>query len=156
MNKQDAMKRIEAIEAEAAALRKMVQEGDKPAGLWKPSERQAYWCVDAEGDAEWSEWDGDSLDCGRLANGNVFTTREAAEKAAPLFARAHKIIQAALMADPDAGEFRKDFRIWSVLFSTGKGKWVRFDSYYTDCSAAYVHTQQQAEHMAEILNAEGV
>lgn len=37
MNKQDAIKRIEAIEAEAVALRKMVQTvEEKPQGLWRP------------------------------------------------------------------------------------------------------------------------
>jgi hypothetical protein len=157
MNKQDAMKRIEAIEAEAAALRKMVQEPEpERQGLWRPQEGDTYFPVNWDMYIPEERNNGHPSDSKVAEFGACFPTRKAAAKAAPLFARTHKIIQAALMADPDAGALTKGHCMWSVLFATEKGRWQPFDSYYTDCSAAYVHTREQAERMAAILNAEGV
>ncbi len=153
MNKQDAMKRIEAIEAEAAALRKIVQEGEAPTGLWTPKIHQEYWAF-LDGQPAQFRWYYSPSDNRLRSEGNIFPTSEAAEKAAPLFARAHKIIQAALMADPDAGfNVGEGYSVYRGV----NGKWWAFsDAGLTRMQIVHVHTEAQADHMAAILNAEGV
>ena len=150
MNKQDAMQEIETIRARLTVLERIVHEEEKPLGLWRPQLRGSDIFILCSA--------GSSLQLspahirGQFQFGTIFKTDAEAKKAAPLFARAHKIIQAALQADPDAGEWAEG-RIWSIVHE--REKWQSyFTAYVSD--VVYVHTKAQAEHMAAILNAEGV
>lgn len=155
MNKQDAMRRIEAIEAEAAELRRMVQEEDKPMRLPRFGPDGRGFHLDAFGTAHMTCSSHLPVNHALETHGNCFTSKEQAEKASPLFARAHKIIQAALLADPDAGIFSKERQFTAV--QGGDGGWKALtDNSLWQCHGAHVHTREQAEHMAAILNAEGV
>jgi hypothetical protein len=70
--------------------------------------------------------------------------------------RANKIIAAALQVDPDAG-CRSPSRMYCVAFNFVSG-WGGINSCFHETSASnvFVHTREQAEAMADILNAEGV
>lgn len=155
MNKQDAIKRIEAIEAEAAALRKLVQEPEV-GRLWTPTKGADYWLLGCDGHVCRGKATDDLYDKRSIAFGNCFPTKGVAEKALPLLARAHKIIQAALQVDADAGAFKYGERNWSVWCRREDGKWVPVPWGCAHSGLPYVHTKEQAERMAAILNAEGV
>lgn len=159
MNKQDAMYEIETIRARLSELERIVQEEERPQGLWSPAYGERYHFICDRGDITHNVFSQHPTDLFRIQSGNCFPTRESSEKAAPLFARAHKIIQAALMVDPDAGLWAND-RLHTVVWRGGR--WVG-DSWtgmreqgYSASHPAHVHTKAQAEHMAAILNAEGV
>ncbi len=121
-------------------------------GLCKPRQNNRYWYVAGDGKTESQFWSNDAFDEGRHKAGNCFLTEATAKRAAELMRRSNIFISAALMADPDAGEWAEDRR-WSVYQSVS-GKF---------CTAAlnagkesvHVHTQAQAEHMARILKSEG-
>jgi hypothetical protein len=154
MNKDKALERLTALESEAAELRKIIEqpEGER---LWRPEMGDIYFTV---------EDDGDTLECRltsnskgstysvRLDHGNVFQCEEQAKKAAPLMARANKIIAAALQVDPDAGKWAED-RSWCVL-KTNKKWCVSHSGFHQEI--IHVHTEEQAVRMAEILNNEGI
>lgn len=159
MNKNDAMARIEAIEKESAELRKMLSE-EKPVGLWRPKQDESVFLLSAAGTV--SSHVCSSHAClpeflaAYLDAGSGFKTREAAEKAAPEFARMHKIIQAAFQVDPDAGSYGNN-RGYCAVRGRGGKPWIGYLAgdelgSLTVC----VHTREQADAMAAILNAEGV
>jgi len=160
MNKQDALARLDAIEKEQAELRRII-EAPEVVGLWKPDPGgQRFALLHDDGHVADTYYHDSPMDNDRIAFGNCFQTQDAAEKAAPLMARANKIIAAALQADPDAGVWAKNVRCFTATISTRKIGWG-VDSYSGDTSsqsgmAAFVHTSEQAEHMAAILNAEQV
>lgn len=151
IDKAAAMKQLESLEAEAEKLRAII-DAPEVEGLWRPEFGSAYWAVDIRGGTMSFISSGDICVLSHMKNGSVFPTEETAEKAAPLFARAHKIIQAALQCDPDAGEWTP-CRKYSAL--RGRHGWEAHE-FWTGTTAAYVHTREQAKRMAEILNAEGV
>lgn len=155
MNKQDALKEIKTIRARLKELENILQKPEMEM-LWRPMISAKYWSVGHQGDAFPGTFADDSIDCARLAYGNLFPTEEAAKKASPLFARAHKIIQAALQVDPDAG-LTTDERRWTAPYDGFLKQWVA-DTFLSNNHVAvvYVHTKEQAERMAAILNAEGM
>jgi hypothetical protein len=161
MNKTDALARLAALETETAALRRIIEEPEVK-GLWKPQDCNEFWYHCA--------YSADVVDLAGsfcpiayrnqlTAKGNAFQSRKIAEKAAPLMARANKIIAAALQADPDAGAYA-DNRRRTATSSLHRMAWEA-DEYSGAIDAptamiAFVHTKEQAEEMARILNAEGV
>jgi len=157
VNKTEALDRLTKLESEASELRKILEAPEKLPGLWKPEPGEVCWHISQQGGVR------DDRQCNlgsvneRISYGNCFPFRETAEKAAPLVARANKIIAAALQADPDAGE-RNDKRIHSVALGSGNcGRWVAHHFVPTDYPlVVFVHTEDQACEMARILNAEGV
>lgn len=153
MKKQDAMQEIETIRARLTVLEKIVQEEEKPQGLWRPEVGEHY-CMIVDGHKpKMTTNDGTSCDIGVIEYAEAYKTEDMARKAIPLNARAHKIIQAALMADPDAGLY-SDNRQWTLWCDSGM--WMAAEYRINTEMPAYIHTQAQAEHMAAILNAEGV
>jgi hypothetical protein len=155
MNKKEALNRLSALETEAKALREIIEAPEKADGFWRPEPGETFWMVYCNGEigADW--WARRQGDSGTFPHGTCFPSREVAEKAAPLMARANKIIAAALQADPDAGEWRRDRRF---VVRSDEDLW-RADSWSTSVAGAipaHVHTHEQAEEMARILNAEGV
>lgn len=160
MNKTEALARMDAIEAEQKALRAIIESPERLPGLWKPEADERYFRVDGYGDfTEWY-WDTGHLDLQAWRMGNCFPSREIAEKASVLMARANKIIAAALQADPDAGVWGMQCRYSASYFNHGMGKqWGPIEyveSDFDDAIPAFVHTREQAEEMARILNVEGV
>ena len=155
MNKQDALKEIETIRARLEVLEKIVQEPEVER-LWRPTMGEDYWFFGGWDAAFISTFADDIYDQPRIALGLCFPTKEAAEKAFPLFAMAHKVIQAALQADPNAG-LATDERRWTATYDRFIKLWV-VNTFLSDNHVAvvYVHTKEQAERMAAILNAEGV
>jgi len=76
MNKLDTLeKQVEEMKAEIARLKK---EGEDP--RVKPEFGDYYYTINSYGVVEYSIWDDDSVDSGRFDNGNVFETKELAEK----------------------------------------------------------------------------
>lgn len=152
MNKKEAQKRITNLESELAALKAAMAE----------TEKLKLWSLEPEGIGFFVDYTGVVCTaCKNLSSykfnlfGNSFQTEEQAEKASPLMARSNKIIKAALQVDPDAGEWRLDEREWGVYFnSDGEWKSVRFGQGVYPL--VHVHTKEQANQFAEILNNEGI
>jgi hypothetical protein len=155
MNKQDALKEIKTIRARLEELEKIVQEPDVER-LWTPLKGSGYWCIGNDGDVFHSSFGNDIYDQRRIAFGNCFPTKGAAEKALPMFTRSHKIIQAALQVDPDAGAFKYGERNWAVYFHADDMGWEPDYWGSTDTGLPFFHTKEQAVRIAAILNAEGV
>lgn len=153
MKKQDALTEIETIRARLTVLESIVQQPERH-GLWNPVAGREYWFLSPCGKVYNDFHTDHHVDDRRISGGNVFPTREAAEKAAPLFARAHKIIVAALQADPDAGEWCVD-RIHTVTCESAGWHVVMYPGPWA-AVPVFVHTNAQAEEMARILNTECV
>lgn len=155
MNKQDALKEIKTIRARLEELEQIVQEPEVEK-LWTPTKRERYWFCGNDGVVYFGTCADDYVDRARIASAICFPTKETAEKAFLLFTRAHKIIQAALQVDPDAG-LATDERRWTATYDGFLKQWVK-NTFLSNNHVAvvYVHTQEQAERMAAILNAEGV
>ena len=154
MNKQAALERLTALENEAAALRKVIEQPENK-GLWKPEPDGKYYYVAAEGLEGSAHRTREDWNANTINHGNCFKSRELAEKASLLMARANKIIAAALQADDDAGEFRQG-RMRTVVFCGGEWRADFWSSGTASAIPAHVHTDKQAQSMADILNAEGV
>jgi hypothetical protein len=158
MNKQDAVKRIEAIEAEARALRAIIQAPEVPAPptRWKTEKDHHYqYVVCRDGTIDLIK-NGDK----EYEHGNCFQTVDHAEIAAKAVSVTLKVCAAAFTVDPDAGVQIYNERSWTVLkhrsVHGGKHEWVVQQYNITTSYPCYVHTFEQAEQMAAILNAEGV
>jgi hypothetical protein len=155
MNKQAALERLTALENEAAALRKVIEQPENK-GLWRPEPDGKYYYVSADGLAGSAHRDRKDWYSKTINHGNCFPSSEAAQKAAPLMSRANKIIAAALQVDPDAGEWRRNRRHCALIVDD---KWVVCvvsAPHVSDTRLVHVHTSEQAQSMADILNAEGV
>jgi hypothetical protein len=153
MNKQEALNKLAALEAETKALRAIIEAPDKPAPptRWRPEKDHHYqYVVCRDGTI-------DLIKNGakEYAHGNCFQTRDQAEIAAKAVSVTLKLCAAAFTVDPDAGEFTGTVRRYSV-YRTSDGSFG--SSGYPDGMGKqiYVHTFEQAKEMAAILNAEGV
>jgi hypothetical protein len=155
MNKQEALTKIAALEAETKALRAIIEAPDKPAvpTRWKPQKGEEYFQVSAyRGEVgEVRAYTSVSQDECNL--GNCFKTRNHAEIAARAVSQTLKICAAAFAVDPDAGEWIEGERHWAVY--KGSGGW-HVAAHWADVNPVHVHTQEQARQAAAILNAEGV
>jgi len=152
MNTQAIQDRIEKAEAELAEARKLLEQQaaqPKP-GLWKPGLGGKYYVLSMYGEPIIFCWKDDGYDHRTQDFGNTFPDEDTARKAAKLMARSNKIIRAALQVDPDAGEWGVG-RTWAVIEDNSLKKWVPYA--HTAYCAAYVHTKEQAQQMADILNA---
>ena len=135
-------------------LRKIVDAPERGKGLWRPKKGGGYFYITSYGAVQ-SEINQADLDKMRIAHGTCYPSEGQAQKAAPMMAYSNKLIAAALMADPDAGEQIRDEREWTVVLNDDD----RFSSFLdtSDCwymPIPHVHTPQQAEEMARILNEE--
>jgi hypothetical protein len=161
MNKQAALERLTALENEAAALRKVIEQPERN-GLWRPEAATRYYYVAPNGKIESTINENTFWDAEALNHGNCFQSRELAEKASTLMARANKIIAAALQADPDAGGWNEDRQCAAMLQPSekveGELEWVPISIAFSqyDTRIVFVHSMNQAQAMADILNAEGV
>lgn len=127
---------------------------DEAKGLWRPFSGQTYWAVGYNGAGFSSIWNATEANAYHFLLGNVFATKELADRAGLLQARANKFIAAALQADPDAGVWAEE-RMCTVLHRPYGTELTAINS-TGDCSnAAYVHTREQSETMKAILEAEG-
>jgi len=154
MNKQAALERLTALESEAAALRKVIEQPENK-GLWRPEAGEEYCVLDSAHGAKITN-NTSRYDKIVIETGNCFLSSDIAHKAAPLMSRANKIIAAALQADPDAGEWQRNRRHLALIVD---GKWVGgvvSAPHVSDTRLVHVHTSEQAQSMADILNAEGV
>ena len=152
MNKQAALERLAALENEAAALRKVIEQPENK-GLWRPEAGEEYCMLDVAHGVKATS-NASRFDKIIIETGNRFPSIEAAQKAAPLMSRANKIIAAALQVDPDAGN-RTAERGFTAYKPSTESEWhPTFGAGYGH--AAYVHTREQAQAMAATLNAQGV
>jgi hypothetical protein len=147
MNKQDALKKLDQLEAEAKALRAII-EAPEVRSRWRPEGDEFFWAINAYGKSTQA-----CMSPTREAFGNCFRTREHAETASKAVSRTLKVVACALEVDPDAGEFTGN-RCWTAFRFKGGWDAVYRHSYCSE--PAYVHTKEQAEQLAAMLNAEGV
>jgi hypothetical protein len=158
MNKEQALQKLAALEAETKALREIIEAPDKPAlpVRWKTEKDHHYqYVVCRDGTIDLIK-NGDK----EYEHGNCFQTREHAEIAAKAVSVTLKVCAAAFTVDPDAGVQVCYERSWTVLkhrsVHGGKHEWVVQQYNITTSYPCYVHTFEQAVQMAAILNAEGV
>jgi hypothetical protein len=155
MNKQEALTKLTALEAETKALRAIIEAPDVPAvpTRWKPQDGDEYFQVSAYIGLVLSNrltvLSQDEYDYG-----NCFKTHEHAEIAVKAVSQTLKICAAAFAVDPDAGEFIEGERRWAV--DKTFGIWEALFAHDTSSYLIYVHTKRQVKQMAAILNAEGV
>jgi hypothetical protein len=153
MNKEAALQRLTALESEAAELRRIIEAPEKLPRLWRPARQDRVWLLNGDGSPQ--RLNSAEYSMGYVEHGRAFPSREIAEKAAPLMARANKIISAALQADPGAGEWIIGERSRTASLRDG-GSWEENNFFTASACPVFVHTKQQAEEMARILNAEQI
>jgi hypothetical protein len=153
INKQDALKKLTALEAEAKALRAIIEAPEVPT-RWKPESGDNYYQVAFDGGI--NVFGASSMDCKEYAHGNCYRSREHADIAADAVSRTLKIVACALEVDPDAGELHKTQRRWTVVKDITTRKWEVTWSVHIQTGPIYVHTREQADQLAAMLNAEGV
>jgi len=153
MNRQDALKKLDQLEAEARKLRAIIEAPDKPAvpTRWRPEGDEFFWAINSFGESTQA-----CMSPTREAFGNCFRTREHAETASKAVSRTLKIVACALEVDPDAGELHKTQRRWTVVKDITTREWEVTWSVHVQIAPIYVHTKEQAEQLAAMLNAEGV
>lgn len=158
MNKEQALQRLAALEAETKALRQIIEVPEAPAvpKRWRPRSGEAYFQCVVDGAVRDFTID---LTDEEYVHGNCFQTEAHAEIAAKAVSQTLKICAAAFAVDPDAGVNIYNERNWSVVkrnFRGGKHEWIAGQYDITTSYPVYVHTFAQAEQMAAILNSEGV
>lgn len=136
---------------ELKSLRKIIEQPEQPR-LWRPEKNEDYCFICAHG------YSGVVLNDSRFDEkvinfGNCYSSSDEAEKAAPFISRAHKVCAAALQVDPDAGEWGPTSRPYTVY--RNDAEWYSM-SHIGQTGRICVHTADQANQMAAILNAEGV
>jgi len=153
MNRQDALKKLDQLEAEAKALREIIEAADKPAvpTRWRPEGDEFFWAINSFGESTQV-----CMSPTREAFGNCFRTREHAETASKVISRTLKVVACALEVDPDAGELDREQRRWTVVKDKGACEWEVTWSVHIQTGPIYVRTKEQAGQLAAMLNAEGV
>ena len=150
MNKQEALTKIAALEAETKALRAIIEAPDKAVPVrWRPQYREEYFQMDFCGNVRTYT----SVSQDEYNLGNCFKTAAHAEIAAKAVSLTLRVCAAAFAVDPDAGEWIEGERKWSVY--KGSGGW-HVAAHCADVKPIHVHTQEQAKQMTTILNAEGL
>jgi hypothetical protein len=151
MNKQDALTKLTALEADTKALRAIIEAPDVPAvpTRWRPLSGEQYWQVDTLEDSVTYSI---PLRAIEYTHGNCFQTAAQAEIAAKSVSLTMRVCAAAFAVDPDAGEWIESERKWSVY--KGSSGW-HVAAHCADVKPIHVHTQEQAKQMTTILNAEG-
>lgn len=159
LNKQDALTKLAALEAETKALRAIIEASEAPPlpVRWRPRAGENYYQLMVKGDIQ--NFDVELTDT-EYAYGNCFQFVGHAEIVVRAVSQTLKVCAAAFAVDPYAGPRIPKERYWSVtkrdFRSTGKAEWVFGEFDVTTSHAIYVHTEQQAKQMADMLNAEGV
>jgi hypothetical protein len=153
MNKQDALNKLTALEAEAKALREIIEAPDKPPvpTRWKPKGGAEFWFVAAHGQTLLTPFANS-----RIEHGNCFRTQAQADIAAEVVSRTLKVVACALEVDPDAGELDSEQRRWTVVKDKGSCAWEVTWSVHIQTGLIYVRSKEQAGQLAAMLNAEGV
>lgn len=154
MNKQDALQKLAALEAETKALRAIIEAPEVPAipKRWRPRRGDSYSQVLPNGEAR----DFMVLSNKEYAHGNCFKTAAQAEFAAKAVGQTFRICAAAFTVDPGAGGYDYPVRRWSVFKDTTyKWQQCEYAMFPPREKPIYVHSHEQAEQMAAILNAEG-
>jgi hypothetical protein len=159
MNKEQALNKLAALEAETRALRAIIEAPEVPAVpvRWRPEDGETYFQVSYDGYVR--SFFRQNMQYREYAHGNSFQTEAHAEIASKAVSVALKICAAAFAVDPHAGVQTYDERSWSVVkrnFRGGRHEWLAGQYDLTTSHPCYVHTQKQAEQMAVMLNAEGV
>lgn len=77
MDKQEALKKLDALEKEASELRKIIEQPEE--GQWIPKKREPYWCVCSNGIIFKSNNYLDKYNKYYIATGNCFKTEEEAK-----------------------------------------------------------------------------
>lgn len=162
MNKEQALTKLAALEAETKALRQIIEAPEAPEvpvvpKRWRPRSGDSYSLVLANGAVRDFTID---LTDKEYEHGNCFKTAAQAEIAAKAVSQTLRMCAAAFAVDPDAGEYCNGRR-WSA-YREG-GKWCKGLYTHTDRDRPadrdrpiYVNSYKQAVQMAAILNAEGV
>ena len=93
MNKEQAIKRIEAIEAEAKELRAIIDAPErKPWQKWKPAYSELYYYISNYGVVYRDYNNADNHHQYRSYTGNTYHTKEEAERALEILTRASELI----------------------------------------------------------------
>lgn len=77
------LERLNKLESELSEIKKELQESTKPPekkGRWKPEFADNYWRIDGNGNIFISTWQENFIDEFRFELGNVFQTKELAER----------------------------------------------------------------------------
>lgn len=156
MNKQDALTKLAALEAETKALRAIIEAPDKPAlpTRWRPEGTDVYYQVAIKGDvAHYDERL--PISDKEYEHGNCFKTEQQAAIAAKVVSVTLKVCAAAFAVDPQAKPSVGGEHAYCVVYRAS-GAWGPVDSSLVESGRMSVRTREQAKQWAAILNAEGV
>lgn len=95
---------------------------------WKPEADQKYYFSDNDGSVGYNRWDGDHIDRNRFEIGNIFKTKEEAERVAE-----HLKALAAVRGDATS-KFVRGKKNWYVCYNT------KDDSLHTDCWFCHIRS----------------
>jgi hypothetical protein len=159
MNKQDALTKLAALEAETRALRAIIEAPDKPTvpTRWKPQDSGIAWFQVGRNGVVCGYKDIAPTSTSEYIYGNCYRTKAHAEIASEAVSITLKVCACAFEVDPHAGgagQLDQDQRQWTVL-KDGE-KWEAVRSVLRYVGLIYVHTKEQADQLAAMLNAEGV
>ena len=150
-NKTELLERLAAKEKKIHRLRDLI-EAPEHDGLWRPEVGEKYFYVSASGKWEHAPNVSKYIGGTHIYHGNCYQTEKSAEAASPFVSTTLKVCAAALQADPDAGPWSADRgKMLCKIYNTWR-------SYEANAKTADIcmHTYEQADKAADILNAEGV
>lgn len=145
MNKEEASKRLDAIEKEAKELRKIIETPEKPK-RFKPKIRQKYYFVDSLNNVDYYEWDDDLFDNDCYNAFNCYETKEEAEREAEYFLTLRELRQFSDGLDGDWVVLYSRSEYITALWAFGSSKTlaIRF--------ATKERAQQAIEHFGDRLD----
>ncbi len=148
MNKSAALERLTALESEAAALRKIIEQPEE-AGLCLPEVGSEASVI--QGDGTFSNYvlGSDPYDSRAIAHGNAWKSESVARKASALKRKYNFYLQACFQADQDAGEWSEERGIGIFL---SEEDW-EFFHFTTGTDSVCVHTVDQAIEACRLLDA---
>jgi hypothetical protein len=148
LSNQDALKRLDQLEAEARKLRAIIDPPPLPT-RWKAENGENFWHVTSTGETKLIRYSPDNV-----AHGNCFKDYVHAGAAAEAVRWTLMIVACAFEVDPDAGEREPGERQWTV--AKHDDWWYEIESVLVENDPIYVHTKEQAAQLAAMLDAEGL
>jgi hypothetical protein len=160
MNKTEALIELEKAKERVEKLENIIKEIDENMPKrWKPGLEQTYYRIITDNNCyPTSDFLYVATDIEQAySSGNMFKNLTDADYAASIVSNTLKVIASAFRVDPYAGHFRLFERRWSVYKAIASHNGWKAIKYSSVLSApVYVHTKEQAEMLADMLNSEDV
>jgi hypothetical protein len=127
-------------------------EPPEPVGMWEPKKKERYWSITSCGEASQFSYE-TKLNKLRLGFGNIYKTKEQAEKAAETM-RKHNRVLAWLTNNDDGWKADWDdaFQAKWYMFLDHREKWVIDYIYYYMAQGTVYMSEANAKELARQIN----